>query len=227
MDILYDRTVTCLVCKQTYTTKKVRSRFIRPIQHDTDFCSYYASEEANPLLYYVHVCPHCGFAATEEFSTYFPPQTLEAIQQNICVNWRGKNYSSARTFTDAVDTYKLGIYSALLKKERHIALAGLYMRLAWLYRSKQQNEEEQRFMRLALEQYIASYEADDFVHTHMSEVRLLYLIGELYRRLGKEKQAIIYFSRVIARKKETIEKGIVNMAYDRWQEIREEKKGAQ
>ncbi|NUJ32996.1 DUF2225 domain-containing protein, partial [Pseudoalteromonas sp. 2103] len=41
------------------------------------------------------------------------------------------------------------------------------------------------------------------------------------------KQAIIYFSRVIARKKETIEKGIVNMAYDRWQEIREEKKGAQ
>lgn len=65
------------------------------------------------------------------------------------------------------------------------------------------------------------------VDTHMSEVRLLYLIGELYRRLGKEKQAIIYFSRVIARKKETIEKGIVNMAYDRWQEIREEKKGAQ
>lgn len=97
----------------------------------------YASEEANPLLYYVHVCPHCGFAATEEFST----------------------------------------------------------------------------------------ETDDFIYTHMSEVRLLYLIGELYRRLGKEKQAIIYFSRVIARKKETIEKGIVNMAYDRWQEIREEKKG--
>lgn len=99
----------------------------------------YASEEANPLLYYVHVCPHCGFAATEEFST----------------------------------------------------------------------------------------ETDDLIHTHMSEVRLLYLIGELYRRLGKEKQAIIYFSRVIARKKETIEKGIVNMAYDRWQEILEEKKGAQ
>ncbi|ASA96771.1 MULTISPECIES: DUF2225 domain-containing protein [Anoxybacillus] len=139
MDVLYDRTVTCLVCKQTYTTKKVRSRFIRPVQHDTDFCSYYASEEANPLLYYVHVCPHCGFAATEEFST----------------------------------------------------------------------------------------ETDAFIHTHMSEVRLLYLIGELYRRLGKEKQAVIYFSRVIARKKETIEKGIVNMAYDRWQEIREEKKGAQ
>ncbi|KIQ95042.1 hypothetical protein LH47_00875 [Anoxybacillus thermarum] len=227
MDILYDRTVTCLVCKQTYTTKKVRSRFIRPIRHDTDFCSYYASEEANPLLYYVHVCPHCGFAATEEFSTYFPPRTLEAIQQNICANWRGKNYSGARTFAEAIDTYKLGIYSATLKKEKHITLAGLYMRLAWLYRANEKSEEERRFMRLALEQYIASYEADDFVHTHMSEVRLLYLIGELYRRLGKEKQAIIYFSRVIARKKETIEKGIVNMAYDRWQEIREEKRGAQ
>ncbi len=29
MDILYDRTVTCLVCKQTYTTKKsVRVSFV-------------------------------------------------------------------------------------------------------------------------------------------------------------------------------------------------------
>lgn len=227
MDVLYDRTVTCLVCKQTYTTKKVRSRFIRPIQHDTDFCSHYASEEANPLLYYVHVCPHCGFAATEEFSTYFPPRTLETIEQHVRANWRGKNYGGVRTFRDAVDTYKLGIYCATLKKEKHIAIAGLYMRLAWLYRSKQKHEEEKRCMRFALEQYVASYEADDFVHTHMSEVRLLYLIGELYRRLGNEKQAIIYFSRVIARKKETIEKGIVNMAYDRWQDIREEKKGAQ
>ncbi|GMB09013.1 hypothetical protein EDD69_11239 [Thermolongibacillus altinsuensis] len=221
MDVLYDRNVTCLVCKKNYTTKKVRSRFIRPIRHDTDFCSYYESEETNPLLYYVHVCPHCGFAATEEFSPYFPPTTLETIEKQICAQWSGKNYGGKRTFQEATNTYKLGIYSATLKKEKHITIAGLYIRLAWLYRSKEMKAEEERFMRLALEEYLASYQTDDFAHTHMSEVRLLYLIGELYRRLNNEKQAILYFSKVIGKRNETIEKGIVNMAYERWQEIRE------
>ncbi|KXG09649.1 hypothetical protein AT864_02119 [Anoxybacillus sp. P3H1B] len=217
---LYDRKISCLVCHQPYTTKKIRSRFLRPIKHDSDFCSYYQSEDLNPLLYYVSVCPHCGFSVTEDFSAYFPPQTFEAIQQHICQLWSGHNYSGKRTFQEAVSTYKLGIYSATLKHEKHIVLAGLYMRLAWLYRTYKVPEQEKRFMRLALQEYMASYSNDDFLGTHMSEVRILYLIGELHRRLGETKQAILYFSKVIAKKKETIETGIIAMAHERWQEIR-------
>lgn len=224
MDPLYDRNIRCLVCQQSYTTKKIRSRFLRPVKHDTDFCSYYPSEDVNPLFYYVSVCPHCGFSVTEEFSSYFPPTTLEAIQTTICQVWNGSDYSGKRTFQEAVNTYKLGIYCATLKREKHIVLAGLYMRLAWLYRTYEILEQEERFMRLALEQYIASYSKDDFQGTRMSEVRLLYLIGELHRRLKQPKQAILYFSKVIAKKKETIEKRIVQMAHERWQEIRESQK---
>lgn len=94
------------------------------------------------------------------------------------------------------------------------------MRLAWLYRTYKVPEQEKRFMRLALQEYMASYSNDDFLGTHMSEVRILYLIGELHRRLGETKQAILYFSKVIAKKKETIETGIIAMAHERWQEIR-------
>lgn len=224
IDPLYDRNVRCLVCHQSYTTKKIRSHFLRPVRHDTDFCTYYEPEDLNPLFYYVSVCPHCGFSVTEEFSSYFPPNTLEAIQKNICQLWKGDNYSGKRTFQEAVNTYKLGIYSATLKREKHIVLAGLYMRLAWLYRTYQVPDQEVRFMRLALEEYTASYSKDDFVDTHMSEVRLLYLIGELHRRLNQPKQAILYFSKVIAKKKETIEKGIVHMAHERWQDIRDSQK---
>jgi uncharacterized protein len=224
LEPLFDRQVECLVCKKTYTTKKIRSRFVRAIQHDTDFCSYYHTEDLNPLFYYVSVCPHCGFSATEEFSTYFPPSTLETIKKKICEQWSGLDYSGKRTFHEAVNTYKLGIYSAILKREKHITIAGLYMRLAWLYRTYNINDQEERFMRLALEEYMASYSEEDFIGTHMSEVRLLYLIGELNRRLHNDKQAILYFSKVIAKKKETIEKRIVEMAYERWQEIREEQR---
>lgn len=222
VDALYDQHMTCLVCKQPYSTKKIRSRFVRAIRHDTDFCSYYQPDDLNPLFYYVSICPHCGFAVTEEFSSYFPPSTLDAIQKNICQAWKGGiQYSGKRTFQEAVNTYKLGIYSATLKQEKHIVLAGLYMRLAWLYRTYNIHDQEERFMRLALQEYTASYSKDDFVGTHMAEVRLLYLIGELHRRLNNTKEAILYFSKVTAKKNETIEKGIVRMAQERWQEIRD------
>jgi uncharacterized protein len=224
LEPLYDRKMECLVCKNGYTTKKIRSRFVRAIQHDTDFCSYYHPEELNPLFYYVSVCPHCGFSATEEFSTYFPSSTLETIRKKICEQWSGFDYGGQRTFQEAVNTYKLGIYSATLKREKHIAIAGLYMRLAWLYRTYKITAQEERFMKLALQEYIASYSEEDFIYTHMSEVRILYLIGELNRRLGNDKEAILYFSKVIAKRKETIEKRIVEMAYERWQEIREQQK---
>ncbi|WP_232223981.1 DUF2225 domain-containing protein [Anoxybacteroides tepidamans] len=220
MSQLYDRNVVCMACHQQYTTKKIRSRFLRAVKHDTDFCSYYQPEDLNPLFYYVSVCPCCGFAITEEFSSYFPPGTREAIQQNIRTYWNGKNYSGERTLEQALQTYQIGIYCASMKKERHIVLAGLYMRLAWLYRTYEMPEQEEQFMRLALKEYTASYSIEDFAGTHMSEVRLLYLIGELHRRLNETKEAIRYFSRVIAKKKETIEKRIVDMAHERWQDIR-------
>jgi len=224
LEPLYDRNIKCLVCKSDYTTKKIRSRFIRAVQHDTDFCSYYRPEHLNPLLYYVNVCPHCGFSTSEEFTPYFPPSTLEMITKKICEQWSGLDYTGTRTFEEAVRTYKLGIYSATLKREKHIATAGLYMRLAWLYRTYQIHDQEERFMRLALQEYTSSYSVGDYANTHMSELRLLYLVGELNRRLKNDKQAILYFSKVISKKRETIEKRIVKMAYERWQDIREQQR---
>lgn len=112
-----------------------------------------------------------------------------------------------------------------MKNEKHIALGGLYLRLAWLFRTEKVNmQEEQRFLRLALEEYLQSYSVGDFSDTTFSEIKLLYLIGELSRRVGLAGQAILYFSRVIEKQRETIEKGIIQMAKDRWSEIREEKK---
>lgn len=224
LEPLYDRKITCLCCKKTYMTKKIRSRFIKAIKHDTDFCSYYHKEDLNPLLYYVSVCPHCGFSSSEEFTSYFPAATLEEIKSKICNNWSGLNYCETRTIEESINTYKLGIYSATLKKEKYIAIAGLYMRLAWLLRTYNHTEQEIRFTDLALDAYIKSYMEDDYQNTHMSEVRLLYLIGELSRRTEKYKQATLYFSKVIQKQNETIEKGIVQMARDRWQEFREEQK---
>lgn len=218
---LYSKKVECPVCSQKYTTKKILTKFIRIHKHDTDFCSYYASSKHNPLLYYVQVCPSCGYSSSEEFSSFFPPGTLSDIKNKVSLNWRGTDYCIERSLAHAINTYKLAIYCAGLKKEKHIAQAGLFLRLAWLYRTEEVNpEEEKRFMRLAVHEYIQSYMTGDYTATHLSEVKLLYIIGDLSRRLEQKEQATRYFSRVIQMQKDTIEKRIVEMAKDRWSEMR-------
>jgi uncharacterized protein (DUF2225 family) len=218
---IYDKKVECLICKDTFLSKKVRSRFVKVTKYDTDFSPVYESVEANPLLYHIHVCPSCGFSFSDDFSRYFPAGSIEAIQKEVTSKWVQHDFSSKRTINQAIQTYKLAIYSGILKKEKHIVLAGIYMRTAWLYRSAGNVEQEQRFMKVSVQEYEESYIEDDFRGTQMSEIKLLYLIGELSTRIKDGTKAVQYFSKVIERQKQSAEPRIIEMARERWHEIRE------
>lgn len=100
------------------------------------------------------------------------------------------------------------------------------MRLAWLYRELENNEQELRFTNLALNEYVESYTTDDYKGTQVTEVRMFYLIGELSRRTNNIDQATKYFSKVIENQKNTTEATTVEMAKERWHEIREMQKAA-
>jgi len=111
-------------------TLKVRSKFIKVSSYDTDFCPIYDTESIMGILYNVFVCPYCGYAYTNDFSKYFPLSTKEQIQEKICSKWAPHNFGEERSIRDAIKTYKLALYSATLKKEKHILIAGLYIRVA-------------------------------------------------------------------------------------------------
>jgi uncharacterized protein len=223
---LYDKSYECMACKKTFSTKKVRSRFIKVLQYDTDFFPSYHSEESNPIFYHINVCPHCGYSFSEDTTPYFRPNTLNIIKEKISNNWVSHDYGGIRSLEDAIKSYKLAIYTASLKMEKHIVLAGMFLRVAWLYRSLVNHEQEQRFMKLSLEEYIASYSEDDFKGTQVSEVKILYLIAELSVRTNNYGQSVKYFSKVIERQKSSLEPRIIEMAKDRWHEIRETQKHA-
>lgn len=221
---LYDKKYDCLMCKKTFTSKKVRTRFVKVTGYDTDFYPTYASDEANPLLYYVKVCPHCGFSFSEDFQSYFVPGTKEVIMDKVCNQWVSHDFGGERDINAALKTYKLASYCGTLKKEKHIIISGLYMRLSWLYRKLENKEQERRFCNLALQEYIESYMADDYRGTQVTEVRVLYLIGELSRRTDNISQAVKYFSKVIEKQRTTTERTTVELAKERWYEIREMQK---
>lgn len=221
----YDKKAICMNCNNNFTTTKIRSRFVRIASHETDFKPVYTSNKVNPLYYNVTVCPRCGFSFTEEFSPYFAPGTQDMIHQQITTKWNERSIGALRTIEEAVETYKLAYLSAIVKKEKPITIAGLTLRIAWLHRELEQQEEEMRFLLIARNMYVKSYSEGDYVGTQMSETRVLYLIAELSRRIGEEEEAVRSFSQVIERQRTSNDPQIVEMAKERWREMREMKTG--
>ncbi|RIW38857.1 DUF2225 domain-containing protein [Bacillus salacetis] len=218
----YQKKVVCLCCKNLFLSTKVRTRFIKLSHHETDFRPVYKDDEINPLLYNVNVCPECGFSFTDDFTKYFVPAVKQDIEERLTNQWIKQDFSGRRSITEAINTYKLAILSASLKREKSITTAGLYLRTAWLYRSTPDEQQENRFLALALNEYIKAYMNDDFKGTEMSETKILYLIAELQLRLRNLREAASYFSKVLAQQKNSIEPRIIEMARERWHEMRDD-----
>jgi uncharacterized protein (DUF2225 family) len=220
LEPIYDKKFECMFCGETFESKKVRSRFVKVAKYDTDFFPSYENEEANPILYHIQVCPACGFSFSSDFSTYFPPGTRELVQEKVANRWISHDFSGKRNITQAIQTYKLAVYCSTLKKEKHIIVAGLYMRIAWLCRMLQDTNQEERFLQLAVTEYDDSLYQGDYRGTQISEVRLLYLIAELSRRINDIDKAVQYFSLVISKQRESNETNIIKMAKEGWNQIR-------
>jgi uncharacterized protein len=217
---LYDKKYRCPICSHTFTSKKIRSRFIKIESIDIDFCPTYSDPEHNPILYQITVCPECGFSFSDDFSDYYPPGTRESIKENVWSKWKPHSFSNKRSIEETINTFKLAIYCASLKNEKHIILAGLYMKLSWLYRALNNVSQEKRFMKMAFKEYFESYSTQDYLGTQVSEIRVLYLLGVLAIKADNNKEASKYLSKVIEQQRKTTEHKIVEMAKERWSEIR-------
>lgn len=220
LEPLYALNLSCTVCEKAFQTLKVRSRFAHAFQTDSDFYPHYKSE-INPVFYLINVCPNCGFSFSKQFSNLFPTGSKEAIIERVAKNWDKRDFGSTRNTHQAIDTYKLALVSGSLKKEKHSVIAGICLRLSWLYRMIKDHGQELRFMELAAQQYEKSFEQSDYEDTSMSEMKVLYLLGELYRRLDEHNKAIRFFSLVIEHKHKNLETGIVKMAREQWLETKE------
>lgn len=216
----YQKELECIHCKKKFKSTKIRSKFIKVESHDTDFQPLYQNNEINPLLYNVFVCEHCGFSFTDDFSKYFAPAMKDAIKEKISNHWTARSYGGERSFQEGIIAYKLAILCASLKKEKFVSIAGLALRVAWLYRLLEDKEEENRFLEIARDRYVDSYSNEDYSGSKMSEIRILYLIAELSRRIGEREYATRYFSMVLEKQSTSIEPILIEMAKERWQEMR-------
>lgn len=219
LEPLYDKTYECAFCGLSFKTKKVRSRFVKPRGTDSDFGPIFSPGESNnPLLYFIDVCPQCGLAFTEDFARAYSQTVKQRIQQEITDKMdKSANYCGERDFAKAVKAYKLAIYSAQVTRERHIAFANVCLRLAWLYRCEGKHTEENRFTQLAAAEFEQSYINSDFNAENIPEMQILYIIGELNRKLGKYNEAVKYFTAVVEHEDRSRYTKYVKLAREQWQ----------
>jgi uncharacterized protein (DUF2225 family) len=221
---LYDKKFECLICRHSYKSKKIRSRYVKPERVDSDFGPIFKHGDGNnPLLYYVTVCPQCGFSFTEDFSKNIGQKVRKKIQEEISGKIdKSVDYCGVRNLEIAVNAYKLAIFFAQLLEERHIVFANLCLRLAWLKRGVANKEEERRFLQLAASEFEQSFIKSDFNPETTPEIQILYLIGELNRKLGKYNESVKFFTTVVEHPDRSRYRKYVNMAREQWKLAAEE-----
>jgi len=222
----YEKKVECLCCNKTFPTTKIRSKLVKVESTDTDFCPTYSESSVPALFYNVFVCEHCGFSFTEDFTKYFAPGIKDKLTKQITTKWVPRSYHQERSLSQALEAYKLAFVCGSIKKEKFVTLAGLALRIAWLYRKLQNMSQEQRFLKIARDEYIESYSTEDYASTPMSTTRVVYMIAELSRRIGDLDLATRYYSKIIENQRIGGEATLIDMAKEQWQLVREAREKA-
>lgn len=219
LDLLYDKKVRCSICNTEFFTKKVRTSKLRLLKQDGDFMPHY--QEENPIKYRVFVCPNCGYAATEDKFDSISSLEKEKIEKEVAPKWNKRSYGNTRTVDEAIETYKLALFEGQLFEYSKIYLGSIALGVAWLYRMKEDQEQENRFLKITKEFYEYAYYKEDLLDTNMDEIKLGYLIGELYRRLGDVKTAIKWFNTVVSNPNSNASPTIRKMAMEQWRMAKE------
>lgn len=217
MEPLYESKVVCICCETTFITSKVRPSFKRASRMDSDFCGYYENG-VNPDYYVVRVCPSCGYSSTENGFSQLNDKQRRGYYERIGANWKGLVYSGERTAEQAMETYKLALLSAQSTGAPDRVIAGLLHHIAWLYRYEGNEKQERKFLAFALDAYVRVYELEGI---SLNNARLMFLIGELNRRVGEWNEAVKWFSRVVS-DKSIMDAAMIRACREQWQLIRED-----
>lgn len=180
--------LTCPVCEHKFRSQAVVSTNAFGGKR-TDFHERAAGTQ--PLPYLVHTCVKCGYSgADRDFSDTVDvtPTLKEHVWSELAPN------VGQATFTGS-EKYEAAAKVAVWQDEPLRHIADLWLRAAWCCVDEGDVEAE-RYFRLkaarAFEEALDSYDAVDAKERAV----LVYLVGELWRRVGDTKRAATWFNNV-------------------------------
>ncbi|OGO78741.1 MAG: hypothetical protein A2Y23_10735 [Clostridiales bacterium GWB2_37_7] len=218
-EALYEKSNKCPICSNSFYSKKVRVSACRIDKRYEDFCISY--KDINPLHYEILVCPHCGYAASENSFEKLSTKELHAIKDILSGKVVNRNFCVERSTNDALDSFKLALFFAKSRNAKNSIVAGLALKLAWIYR-EMKDEREHDFLLYALENYRIAYDKEDLPLGNLNEISVQYLLGELSRRLHKFSDAVFWFNKAVTNPERINNPRIEKLAREQWYDAKEQ-----
>lgn len=164
-------TVRCPKCDTIFDIKKLVTS--GHTGQDTDFRPHFLGED--PLNYFVHICPKCKFPALDD-ELIFARSTVSAFEMKLPVEKKLEMLAERQ----------------LLEGEIYKA-SKTYHRIVWVYRALGSKTEKPATIK-AIKSYLKALKERKVPDEDKATV--IYVVGELYRRIGEEEKAIEFFKRV-------------------------------
>lgn len=127
------------------------------------------------------------------------------------------NICQERTIDDAIVSYKLAYLVSRASMEEPLLMANIALKIAWLYRLKNESKHELRYLDSARDFYSKS-----FASNQEGNERIQYLTAELSLRLGDIKESKKGFSRLISDR--NVSTKYRKLARDRWENYKYDEK---
>lgn len=191
-DFLFDKSFTCPICDREFKSRTVKIGKAKLAGSDLDLRPRY--EQIDLLKYDIIMCPYCGYAALSRFFKFLTSPQAKNIQKAISATFKPqKETKEVYTYDEALERYKLTLANAIVKQAKASEKAYICLKTAWLLRGKAEHldknlpdyeeqkkqceDEENEFLRNALEGFLAARQTESFPMCGMDEPTVDYLIS--------------------------------------------------
>ncbi len=210
-DLIFDKTHTCPVCDNSFKCKMVRTGKAKLISADTDLRPKY--QGIDPLKYDAILCPKCGYASLNRYFNYVMSSQAKMIREQISETYHYVEESDKiYSYDEAITRHKMALLNTVVKKGKTSERAYTCLKLAWLFRGKQEEllqkqgdseqieeaqKEEMECLENAYEGFSSAFMKESFPMCGMDQYTVMYLVAELARRTGNVDEAKRWVSKVL------------------------------
>ena len=192
---LFFKKVLCPICNKNFMTLSIKVNAPRVKSRDSDFFIRYSNE--NPYLYEVWLCPSCGYAALKSDFPKIRQYQSKLVKDKITPKWVNREYPVPFNEKVAIERYKLALLNAMVIESKSSTKAMLCLRIAWMYRLLSDEVNEKTYLNQALLSFNDTYVNEKLPVYGLDRFSIMFLIGEINRRIGEEQTSLRWFSEVI------------------------------
>ena len=169
IDFLLLKAVRCPICDGTFRTIQIKSGRTKRKEPDMDLRPRFEYIDTNK--YDITTCPKCGFTAINRYFGHLSSLQTKMIKEGVCEKFKTpptKEITEIKTYTydEAIELFKLALYTSIVKKAPNSEKAYACLKLAWLLRGKMEelatDKEKNKEALLATQKEYASFYAQAF-----------------------------------------------------------------